>query len=51
VVKAGNAEISARFPSMEQANAVYGKLLMERADAQTLRIAVVDRFGNELLRG
>lgn len=51
VVKSGNTEMSARFPTLEQANAVYGRLLMEQAAVQNLRVATVDRFGNELLRG
>lgn len=50
VVKEGNTELSAKFPTMEQASNELGRLLMESA-GRSLRIAVVDRTGKELLRG
>ena len=49
VVKEGNVEVSAKYTLVEQATAELGKLLLE--SPRNLRIAVVDRSGNELLRG
>lgn len=50
VVKEGNVELSAKYPSYEQASSELGRLLLE-SSSRNLRVAVVDRFGNELLRG
>lgn len=52
VVKEGNREMSARFNNYSLASAELSRLLTENvAYVGALRIAVIDRFGNELLRG
>lgn len=53
VVKEGVAggEISPRFTSPDQAQQFYSRIINEGHSYHGLRIAVVDRFGNELLLG
>lgn len=50
VVKDGVTEVSRRFQVIDQARGELGRLLTERVGS-SLRIAIVDSSGRELLRG